>query len=137
LASFPFESECGDHNPEIHTPGDVYAVSGNSNHAAKFTKLGLEFIIEVAKKETLSTSEVNNATVQLVVNNNELIYEIANANGKQYALQIIDSSARKVLSKSNLESKGKLSISALPAGVYVASFKDANGKAFVKKFLVK
>lgn len=137
LASFPFESNFGEHNPQIHTTGDVYSVSGDSNHAAKFTKLGLEFIIEVAKREVLSTSEVNAPTVQLVVNNDELIYEIGNLNGKIQSMQIIDSSARKLISKSNLETSGKINISSLPAGVYVVSFKSANGKNFVKKFLLK
>lgn len=137
LASFPFEAEFDDSNPYIHTTEDLYAVSGNSNHAARFTKLGLEFIIEVAKREVLSTSEVNAPTVQLVVNNDELIYEIGNLNGKIQSMQIIDSSARKLISKSNLESSGKINISSLPAGIYVVSFKSANGKNFVKKFLVK
>ena len=137
MASFPFESNFGEHNPQIHTTGDVYSVSGDSNHAAKFTKLGLEFIIEVAKREVLSTSEVNAPTVQLVVNNDELIYEIGNLNGKIQSMQIIDSSARKLISKSNLETSGKINISSLPAGVYVVSFKSANGKNFVKKFLLK
>lgn len=137
LASFPFEARFNDSNPHIHTTGDVYSVSGNSNHAAKFTKLGLEFIIEVAKRSALSTSEVQKSSVNLVVNNKELIYEISNANGKIKSLEIIDTSARRVLSKSNLETSGKVNISVLPAGVYVAAFKDAQGKSIVKKFLVK
>src|SRR5690606_30536691 len=86
LASFPFEAEFDDSNPEIHTPGDLYSVSGNSNHAARFAKLGLEFIIEVAKREVLSTSEVDKPTLQLVVNHKELIYEIGNYNGKIQSL---------------------------------------------------
>lgn len=137
LASFPFEARFNDSNPHIHTTGDVYSVSGDSNHAAKFTKLGLEFIIEVAKRSTLSTSEVSKPSVSLVVNNKELIYEISNANGKIKSLEIIDTSARRVLSKSNLDASGKVNISVLPAGVYVAAFKDAQGKSIVKKFLVK
>lgn len=137
LASFPFEARFNDSNPEIHTTGDVYSVSGNSNHAAKFSKLGLEFIIEVAKRSTLSTSEVDKPTVNVVVNNKELLYEINDFNGKIKSLNIVDTSARNVLSKSGLETKGKVSIASLPAGVYVAIFKDMNGKSIVKKFLLK
>lgn len=137
LASFPFEARFDESNPYIHTTGDVYSVSGNSNHAAKFTKLGLEFIIEVAKRTNLSTSEVVKPTLNLAVNNKELIYEIGHINGKIKSLEIIDTSARKVLTKSNLETSGKINIHSLPSGVYVAVFKDAQGKSIVKKFLVK
>lgn len=137
LASFPFEAEFDDSNPEIHTPGDLYSVSGNSNHAARFAKLGLEFIIEVAKREVLSTSEVDKPTLQLVVNHKELIYEIGNYNGKIQSLQIIDTAAKRLITQSNLDTSGRINISTLPTGVYVASFKGENGKNFVKKFLVK
>lgn len=137
LASFPFEAEFDDSNPEIHTPGDLYSVSGNSNHAARFAKLGLEFIIEVAKREVLSTSEVDKPTLQLVVNHKELIYEIGNYNGKIQSLQIIDTAAKRLITQSNLDASGRINISSLPTGVYVASFKGENGKNFVKKFLVK
>src|SRR5690606_5707696 len=137
LASFPFEARFDESNPYIHTTGDVYSVSGNSNHAAKFTKLGLEFIIEVAKRTNLSTSEVLKPTLNLVVNHKELIYKITNFKGQIKSLEIIDTSARSVLAKSNLEVSGQINISSLPAGVYVAVFKDVQGKSIVKKFLVK
>lgn len=47
-ASVPFESKMRDMNGRIHTPNDLLSVSGdNANHAAKFAKLTLAYIIEL------------------------------------------------------------------------------------------
>lgn len=51
-ASFPFEAQFGQHNPNIHTPQDVITVppsNGNANHAVKFAKLATAYMAEVAK----------------------------------------------------------------------------------------
>lgn len=49
-ASFPFEAPFGEHNSQIHTPGDIIARSdNNATHAEKFTKLALAFVGELAK----------------------------------------------------------------------------------------
>src|SRR5690606_30270719 len=135
LASFPFEAEFNDSNPNIHTPGDLYSVSGNSDHAAKFAKLGLEFIIEVAKGGVMRTDEVKQSELLMAVQNKELVYEINEA--KNLSLKILDSSARKVLEKSELQSSGRVSLAAVPNGFYIAVFKDNGGKVYTKKFLVK
>lgn len=138
LASFPFESNFGQHNPQIHTPNDEYSVSGSASvHAAKFTKLGLEFIIETAKSTTLGTNEVSNSNLSVVVKDRNLIYNIENLNSKIQSLNILDAGARMVISKSNLETSGTISLQGIPNGFYIAVFKDVNGKTFTKKFLVK
>ncbi len=137
LASFPFESAFGEHNPEIHTPNDEYSVSGSSIHAAKFTKLGLEFIIETAKSGTMSTNEFSNSNLSVVVKDRNLIYNVENLNSKIQSLNILDSGARRVITKSNLEASGRISLQGIPQGFYIAVFKDVNGKTFTKKFLVK
>ncbi|MCK6594274.1 MAG: M20/M25/M40 family metallo-hydrolase [Bacteriovoracaceae bacterium] len=47
-ASVPFESKMREMNGRIHTANDLVSVSGdNADHAAKFAKLGLSFIIEL------------------------------------------------------------------------------------------
>lgn len=47
-ASVPFESKMRDMNGRIHTANDTITVSGdNADHAAKFAKLALSFIIEL------------------------------------------------------------------------------------------
>lgn len=49
-ASFPFEARFGEHNGNIHTAGDTLAVSGgNATHAAKFARLALAYVAELAK----------------------------------------------------------------------------------------
>jgi len=137
LASFPFESRFGEHNPYIHTPEDVYSVSGSSTHAAKFTKLGLEFIIEVAKSGTMSTNEVLQPALSMTVSDKQLIYKIDDASSKKLSLIILDGSARKIISKNNLPVSGNVSLTTVPKGFYIAIFKDENGKAFTRKFMVK
>lgn len=137
LASFPFEASFNDSNPFIHTPNDEYNVSGSSDHAAKFTKLGLEFIIETAKSATMSTNEFSNANLSVVVKDRNLIYNIENFSSKIQSLNILDAGARKVISKSNLDGSGSISIQGLTPGFYIAVFKGVNGQTFTKKFLVK
>lgn len=49
-ASMPFESTMGDINRNIHTDDDVLAVSGeNADHAEKFAKLAVAFMVEMGK----------------------------------------------------------------------------------------
>ncbi len=135
LASFPFESKFGEHNPNIHTTDDVYSVSGSSTHAAKFTKLGLEFIIEVAKSGTLSTEEVVQPTLNVAINNQQLFYTLKGEPSQNLSLVILDGSAKNILSKNNLPSTGSISLATIPAGFYIAVFKNEKGKAFTKKFV--
>jgi len=137
LASFPFEAKFGEHDPYIHSTQDLYSVSGSSEHAAKFTKLGLEFIIEVAKTATMSTHEVIKPELSMVVENKNLIYNLDDTTAKKLTLSVLDGSAKTVLSKTNLSTSGNVSLSHVPKGFYIAVFKDENGKAYTKKFLVK
>ncbi|RZS99919.1 M20/M25/M40 family metallo-hydrolase [Aquimarina brevivitae] len=48
--TFPFEAKFGEHNPNIHTTRDTFdrSPTPNATHAAKFAKLGLEYMIEIA-----------------------------------------------------------------------------------------
>jgi len=49
-ASIPFEAKKGDMNRAIHTNRDTISLSrGNANHAAKFAKLGLAYLVELDK----------------------------------------------------------------------------------------
>jgi bacterial leucyl aminopeptidase len=48
-ASIPFESTMGDINRAIHTPRDTLEnAGGNANHAAKFAKLAIAYMVELA-----------------------------------------------------------------------------------------
>jgi leucyl aminopeptidase len=47
-ASMPFEAKMNDMNHNIHTAKDTLAVSGgNANHAAKFAKMAVAFVVEL------------------------------------------------------------------------------------------
>ncbi len=49
-ASMPFESNMNDMNGNIHTANDLLSVSGgNANHALKFSKMAIGFMVEMAK----------------------------------------------------------------------------------------
>ncbi|MCP3911619.1 MAG: M20/M25/M40 family metallo-hydrolase, partial [Actinomycetia bacterium] len=49
-AAMSFESRFGQHNPEIHTTADTLATLGdNVDHAYKFARLGLAFMVEIGK----------------------------------------------------------------------------------------
>ncbi|HXH76673.1 MAG TPA: M20/M25/M40 family metallo-hydrolase [Bacteriovoracaceae bacterium] len=49
-ASFPFETSMEDHNPNIHTIDDTLeSAGGNADHAVKFTKLSVAYILEMTK----------------------------------------------------------------------------------------
>jgi bacterial leucyl aminopeptidase len=49
-AVFPFEATMDTYNPNIHTPDDTLEVSGgNADHASKFSKLGIAYVVETAE----------------------------------------------------------------------------------------
>ena len=49
-AVLPFEATLTTHNPNIHTANDTLSVSGNNaNHAAKFAKLAIAYVVEMAQ----------------------------------------------------------------------------------------
>ncbi|CAL2106981.1 bacterial leucyl aminopeptidase [Tenacibaculum sp. 190524A02b] len=54
--AFPFEATFNGSSPYIHTVNDTSSrfPTANATHAAKFAKLGLEFLIEVAKSQGTS-----------------------------------------------------------------------------------
>lgn len=138
MAVYPFEASEDEYNPYYHSPQDTYANMGNdASHAAKFAKLGLEFIIELAKTSTMGIKEFNAVDLNLTVQNNQLVYRFGNLNSKIHSLDIVDVSARKLIHKENLSNSGSIYIQTLPKGVYVAIFKDVNGKVYTRKFMKK
>lgn len=52
-AAFAFEAAYGQHNPEIHSVDDTVATfGGNADHAAKFARLAVAFMVEAAVDST-------------------------------------------------------------------------------------
>lgn len=139
LASFPMEAAFEDSNPFIHTTGDTYANMGSTAvHSTKFVKLALEFAIEIAKIESLaSTHDVEVSDLFSAVNDRNLIYQWNSPSTKLESITVFDTGARKLIHQKIRNSQGNISLLGLPNGFYIAIFKDANGKAYSKKFLIK
>lgn len=135
-AAFPFESDFGNHNPNIHTAQDKLSNMGNSAaHSGKFAKLGLEYIIETAKSNvTAATSEAALQSFTFYINNDMMHYQ--SKNGEIEQLQIIDTSGRKIMEKNTLVAAGSVSLAAVKKGFYLAVFKLKNGELYTKKFIL-
>ena len=134
-AAFPFEASFSQSNPYIHSANDTLSRSNNSaTHAAKFAKLGLEFIIETAKGSVLATSEMSNQSVEIYVKNKSLNYKL----GKESieTLTIIDTSGRQLVESKDLLSIGKIDLNKINTGFYLAVFKTKSGKVITKKFIL-
>lgn len=135
-AAFPFEASFSQSNPYIHSGNDTLSRSSNSaTHAAKFAKLGLEFIIETAKGSVLATSETSKNSLEIFVKNKSLHYQLGNEAIEN--LTIIDTSGRQLLESKNILSIGKLDLNKLNAGFYLAVFKTKSGKVVTKKFILE
>lgn len=135
-AAFPFEASFSQYNPSIHTANDKLSNMGNNaNHAAKFAKLGLEFIIETAKGSVLAVSDVANNSVNIFVKDKFLNYQL----GKETveSVVIVDTSGRQLLESKNLLSFGKINLSKINNGFYLAVFKTKFGKVITKKFILE
>lgn len=108
---------------------------GNSaTHAAKFAKLGLEFIIETAKGSVLSVSDAGN-TVNIFVKDKFLNYQL----GKETveSVVVIDASGRQLLESHQLISFGKIDLNKINNGFYLAVFTTKSGKVITKKFILE
>jgi len=135
-AAFPFEASFSQYNPSIHTTNDKLSNMGNSaTHAAKFAKLGLEFIIETAKGSVLTVSDVANNSVNIFVKDKFLNYQL----GKETveSVVIVDISGRQLLESKNLLSFGKIDLNKINNGFYLAVFKTKSGKVVTKKFILE
>jgi leucyl aminopeptidase len=137
MSSFPFEATFGQHNPNIHTPDDTFSVSGTADHAAKFSKLCAEYLIEVAKSSTLSVDDVLVSTVSVFTQNGQLIYNLENAKKDFKSVSIFNMQGKKVFETQIASKKGSISTQSFSTGVYVATFKVDERTSVSKKILIK
>lgn len=135
-ATLPFEAKMGEDNPNIHTTGDTYAFMGStSTHAAKFTKLGIEYVVEAAKTSTLGTNDVDKNSSKIFVSNKILSYQL---NFKApISIKIIDATGRMIKIMNSENANGSVNLSNLSAGFYVATIQDNNGNLVSHKFVLK
>lgn len=132
---FPFEASFSGRNPNIHSPGDTFSVSGTAQHAAKFAKIGLEYILEAAKSELLSTDSFNGQELQIRVVGNKLVYNL-NQSAAINAVSIYNVIGQQLLVERLSNEQGTVALQGLKSGVYVAVFSAANGGRIAKKFVV-
>lgn len=136
MAAYAFEAAEGEENPFYHSPGDTYANMGNdASHAAKFARLSLEFLVEIAKTTEMKTSELMATQLSFVVQGDHAVYAMKTKATKVLSMEIVDTSAKKIISLANLPTHGEIALETLPKGVYIAIFKMNNGEILTKKFL--
>ena len=136
-AAFPFEASFNDSSPYIHTTRDTYQNVGNTaTHAAKFAKLGLEFVVETAKTSTLSTADVSGKKSKFYVDKNSVGFEIA-VNQKVVSASVINVMGQKVIAKNNLNYKDVIQLNQLPKGGYILVLETNTGEKISHKFILK
>ena len=106
-----------------------------STHAAKFTKLGIEYIVEAAKTAVLGTNDLDENSSKIYVENKLLNYKFNN--NSNYSIQIVDASGRELITLINKSANGSVDLSNLNTGFYVAIFKDIAGKTTSHKIIIK
>ena len=132
--TFPFEASFSGRNPNIHTPGDTYSVSGTAIHAVKFAKLGLEYILEAAKSELLSTNSFTQQTLRVSVSNGQFSYNLPQ-NTAYNSVSIYNVIGQQIQTNRLDGTSGEFALRSNKAGVYVAVFTGADGQV-AKKFVV-
>ena len=136
-AAFPFEASFEESSNFIHSVNDTYANMGNSTaHSAKFVKLGLEFVVEAAKrKSTLSVNDVKKTQAKFYVDNKIIGFEVE-SNSKINKATIINISGQKVSVYSKLKSKDQIHLNHLPKGAYILVLETQTGNKISHKFLL-
>ncbi|HLU50989.1 MAG TPA: M20/M25/M40 family metallo-hydrolase, partial [Flavobacteriaceae bacterium] len=135
-AAFPFEAAFGQHNPNIHMASDTYSFLGNADHAAKFTKLALQYLIETAKvHQAASVDDLNQNRLRVFTQNNRLYYETLSGDSLEN-LALYDLSGKLLMLEINPASSGEISLESLASGVYMCSFEVSGKGIYIKKILV-
>jgi len=136
-ASFPFEANFTQYNPNIHTRNDSFSISGTAEHAAKFAKLCTEFLIEIAKNDaTLSTPEFEEEGYYFYVKNKTLTYKIAQTSAAVENMIIYDMNGRKVFATNAIAASGNIAMNAMSNGFYIITLKLKNQKQLSKKIRI-
>lgn len=135
MAVYPFESAEEDFFPYYHSPLDTFEnMNSDASHSAKFAKLGIEFLVEIAKQNSMNVNEVNNTQLKVYTKDQFLHFQLP-INSKIKNLNIVNTQAQSVFQTENLNSTGKISIQHLPIGIYVVVIKDELGKIYTQKFI--
>ncbi|ASB49075.1 M20/M25/M40 family metallo-hydrolase [Alkalitalea saponilacus] len=132
-AAFPFEAKLDESNPNIHTINDTYSFMGNSLHAAKFAKLGLQFIIEAAKSTPSNLPHYYiQPPISIYSKNNQIHYSIDSSIIER--INIYDLTGRRVKSHISNSNKGVISIG---RGFYLIEIITENNIRIIEKVIIQ
>lgn len=137
MASFPFEADFGEHNDNIHTPNDVFSVTGTANHAAKFAKLCTEFLIETSKSFVLGVDEVLYDAVSITTNNGNINFNVAETEQQFIAVTLNDIAGNLITKQKVTGTQGNIKTTKFAQGLYILSFTTEDNKTVVKKVIIK
>ncbi|MAP80056.1 MAG: hypothetical protein CL526_03095 [Aequorivita sp.] len=135
-ATFPFEARMGEDNPNIHTPGDVYTFFNTPEHSVKFTKLGLQFLIEAAKPQILSVDDFSENAIRIFVKDKALNFRLNNTISNVANVSIYNIAGQNILSEKVNTTNGALQLQQFAQGFYIAKFNLENGHTITKKFIL-
>lgn len=135
--SMPFEAAMGEDNPNIHTPSDRYSFFDTPDHSAKFTKLGLQFLIEAAKPQTLSVDDYSAAAIYVFVKDKMLNYQMHNTSSSVKEIVIYNVAGQAIISENSNIENGRVDLERFATGFYIAQFTLENGHSLSKKFILR
>lgn len=134
--SFPFEAAMSDSNPNIHSPNDVYSFFDTPNHSMKFTKLGLEFLIETAKPRSLGVSNYPEPTIACYVKNKLLTYNTSSFSSSLREIVLYNAVGQKIASYNVFGAAGTINLQQLSGGLYFVKFIFPDTPMVAKKILL-
>lgn len=137
-AAFPFEASFNDSNHLIHTTQDTYTNLGATpSHAAKFTKLAIEFLVEAAKRtEILGIGNVDQAKAKFYMNQKYVGFEVP-SNQTIKSATVINVAGQKVATKNQVNNNDKINLNQLPNGAYILLLETTSGEKLTHKFVLK
>lgn len=136
-AAFPFEATFEESNPRIHSPEDVYSYFNTPEHAAKFTKLGMQYLIEAAKTKSLGVEDVDSSSLLTWMRDKQLFFELKNTSDVLRSVTVYSSSGRMFLNKAIDATTTQLDLSAFSTGVYIVNFETEGGYKLTKKIVLR
>jgi leucyl aminopeptidase len=135
-AAFPFEASFNQSNSNIHTPDDVYSYFNTPEHAVKFTKLGLEFLIEAAKRKLLSVNDFSENAVSVFVKDKTLNYRLKNTVSQLKEVSVFNVTGQRIILEEIDNEAGNIELQQFAQGFYIAQFALENGHTITKKFIL-
>lgn len=136
-AAFPFEAAMEASNPVIHSPDDQYSFFNTPDHSVKFTKLGLEFLIEAAKPQTLGINDYSEAAMRVFVKDKTLNYRLNNTSSLIQEIAIYNIAGQRITSAEVNAENGSLELDQFAIGFYIAQFVLENNHTLTKKFVLR